>query len=389
VQALLVVVQFAISSTLVITSLVVLMQQLFIADTDLGYSAERKLLIRNVDSSFTGDKRELIATQLAALPGVLGTTFSSAAPTDTIGAAYFVTVTAPGYRDEAFSLYPKAVDENFFSVYSIPLASGRSFSADLRSDSFTWPASGDTEARYAAAVLNASAVTAAGFASGADALGKTIVMDNMQLQVVGVVPDVHFQSLRTAITPNMYILSSEGFVTLTLSYAENGDEQLLLADIARVWESLLPEVPLAFEFLEDNIEAQYAQDRLQFLLIAILAGLAVSIACMGLFALAAFSTRQRTREIGIRKIHGALRTDILGMLLVQFSKPIVLANVLAWPFALYAITRYLQGFQYRIDPGPAVFIVAGVGTLLVAWAAISYHVMNVVNTRPASVLRRE
>jgi putative ABC transport system permease protein len=389
VQALLVVVQFAISSTLVITTLVVLMQQLFIADTDPGYASARKLIVRNMDESFARDKRELIAAELAALPGVLGTTYSSATPTDTIGAAFSVGVTAPGHRDDIFSLYPKAVGENFFSLYSIPLTSGRSFSADLRSDSFTWPATGDTEPRYAAAVLNASAVAAAGFASDADALGKNIVMENMQLNVIGVVPDVHFQSLRAAITPNMYILSSEGFAALTLSYAESVDEQVLLGDITQVWESLVPGIPLAFEFLEDNIEAQYAQDRLQFLLIAILASLAVTIACMGLFALAAFSTRQRTREIGIRKIHGALRTDILGMLLVQFSKPIVLANVLAWPFALYAITQYLQGFQYRIEPGPAVFIIAGAGTLLVAWAAISYHVMNVVNTRPASVLRQE
>lgn len=388
-QSLLVVGQFAISATLVITTLTVLMQQTFIANSAPGFSSERKLVIRNLNEVFARDKRDLIASGLNGLSGVAGTAFSAATPADTIGAAFFRPVTAPGYREESFQLFPKSVGSNFFELYEIPLLAGRSFSEAFANDTFFWPAANASETSFAAAVLNESAVKSAGFSSAEDAIGKTISMDNMQLQVIGVVPDVHFQSLRSAITPNLYIMSPNDFVSLTLSYAANTDEQQLLTNIDRVWKEHVPGIPLAYEFLEDNIAAQYVDDHVQLLLIGIFSGLALTIACMGLYALAAHSTRQRTREISIRKIHGALRSDILVMLLLQFSKPIALANVLAWPVALYVVTRYLQGFVYRIDPQWSVFVLVSLAILFIAWAAIIFHVIKVASTAPATVLRHE
>jgi putative ABC transport system permease protein len=330
----------------------------------------------------------VLATEIAALPGVTGTSFAAATPGDTTGTAFTRAVTVPGFMDVDISLYPKAVEANFFDVYEIPLVSGRAFSADLASDRFMWPQENTSGVR-SSAVLNAAAVQAAGFASAEAAVGNTIRMQGVDLDVVGVVPDVNFQSLRSAVTPNMYILSPADFLTLTVAYGADADESALLERIRQTWNALVPGVPLAFDFVDDNIRAQYAQDRLQFLLITVFSSLAITIACLGLYALTAWSTRRRTREIGIRKVHGALNSDILKVLLLQFTRPVLIANVLSWPVAWYVMDWYLSGFAYRIEPGPSLFVLASLATVAIAWSAIMLHVIRAANAKPVAALRYE
>jgi putative ABC transport system permease protein len=389
-QAVLVTLQFAISSTLVITTLVVLLQQIFVEDKDLGYTMAHKLVIRNLDQAASVSNREVFAAEVEQLPGVLGTTFSTATPGDSTGASYYLNVNLAGYQDEIFPLYPKAIDADFFDVYDIPVIKGRGFSAELRSDQFFWPAgsaANSTQMR-SAAIVNTAAMRAAGFANADDALGSIIQMPGTDLEIIGVVPDVNFLSLRSAITPNMYIYSpEENFPALTVSYADGVNEQVLLGEITEVWDELFPAFPLEFDFVEDNVRAQYTQERLQFLLITIFSSLAISIACLGLYALASYSTRQRTREIGIRKVHGAMSTDILQIFLLQFSRPVVMANFLAWPVAWYVMDRYLSGFEYRINLGPSIFILASLATIIIAWSAIILHVAKVARSRPVNALR--
>jgi len=359
---------------------------------DLGFSPENKLLIRNVNEEFAREYREQLAQEIRQLPSVIDITLSVAAPSDLVGTGFSRRVSAPGYRSESFALYPKSVAANFFDVYDIPLQTGRSFSEQSGVDQFTWNSFSNVEGAdttVSTVVLNTTAIDAAGFANADEAIGKTIQMGNVQFEVIGVVGDFHFQSLRSAVTPNMYIFAPEDHITMTVSYSNGIDTQQLFRGINEIWNDMIPEFPVAIEFLETNIEAQYQQDRLQFLLFTLFASLAIAIACLGLFALASHSVLQRTREIGIRKIHGALSLDIVQILLTQFSKPVVAANFLAWPVAFYAITQYLNGFQYRVEVEPLIFIVSSLAALLVAWLAIVFHAVNAANGNPADALRHQ
>ncbi len=388
-QPVLVMLQFAISIALLITTAVIFFQQSFVASKDLGFLPQNKLVIRNMDEDFSRNSRQGIATELARIPAVTGTAFSVATPSDSIE-GFTRQVAVPGRVEDGFSLFPRVVDSNFFSIYGVQIRGGREFSRLIASDQFSWDSyslENGAELSFSSVILNSTAVQRVGFRDSVEAIGETIVMGNVRFEIIGVVSDFYFRSLRSAITPDMYIYSPENHIALTVSYAQGSDVSQLTQDVTEVWDQFVPGFPAAIEFVEANVEAQYAEDRLQFLLMTIFSSLAITIACMGLYALSAYSSQQRTREIGIRKIHGALSMDIIKILLLQFSKPILIANFLAWPLALYAINSYLNGYQYRIELGPLLFIASSLAALAIAWLAIAWHAIGVANSNPVEAIR--
>jgi len=162
-----------------------------------------------------------------------------------------------------------------------------------------------------------------------------------------------------------------------------------LAFIDSTWRRFAPTAVITRSFVSDDFAKLYAADEKQGALLVVFVGLAIFIACMGLFGLAAFTAGRRTKEIGIRKVFGARVRDVLGLLLWQFSIPVLLANLIAWPAAWYYLHGWLQGFVYRVSLSPLYFFVAGFGALLIAWATILAHALRVARTNPIHALRYE
>ncbi len=162
-----------------------------------------------------------------------------------------------------------------------------------------------------------------------------------------------------------------------------------LAFIDRTWHAFAPSVAIQRHFLDDDYDRQFLADERQGTLFGIFVGIAIFIACLGLFGLAAFSTERRTKEIGIRKVFGARARDIVWLLLWQFSIPVLIANVIAWPVAWYYLHGWLQGFAYRITLSPLYFLGAGAVALVIAWATVFVHARRVARANPIHALRYE
>jgi putative ABC transport system permease protein len=162
-----------------------------------------------------------------------------------------------------------------------------------------------------------------------------------------------------------------------------------VAYVNRTLRQFLPTTLPAALFLDDAYERLYQSDRRQGQIFAVFVGIAITIACLGMFGLAAFSAERRTKEIGVRKIFGARTRDIVFLLLWQFSLPVVLANLIAWPLAWYYLQDWLQGFAYRITLSPLYFVTAGVAALVIAWVTIFGHALRVARANPIHALRYE
>jgi putative ABC transport system permease protein len=162
-----------------------------------------------------------------------------------------------------------------------------------------------------------------------------------------------------------------------------------LAFINKTWRVMAPGFPIQRYFLSDIFEKQFKADETQGNMFAFFVGIAIFIACLGLFGLAAFTVERRTREIGLRKVFGARTRDIVRLLLWQFSIPVLIANVIAWPVAYYYLHHWLEGYAYRITLNPLYFLAAGVIALAIAWVTIIAHAVRIARANPIIALRYE
>ena len=162
-----------------------------------------------------------------------------------------------------------------------------------------------------------------------------------------------------------------------------------LSFIDRTWRSFAPSIAIQRHFLDDDYDRQFLADERQGTLFGIFVGIAIFIACLGLFGLAAFTAGRRTKEIGIRKVFGARTRDVVWLLLWQFTIPVLIANAIAWPVAWYYLHGWLQGFAYRIPLSPIYFVGAGAAAMLIAWATVFAHARRVAGANPIHALRYE
>jgi putative ABC transport system permease protein len=169
----------------------------------------------------------------------------------------------------------------------------------------------------------------------------------------------------------------------------DGHEQQGLGFIDSTWHSFAPGIAIQRHFLDDDYNKQFLPDERQGTLFGVFVGIAIFIACLGLFGLAAFTASRRTKEIGIRKVFGARVRDVVFLLLWQFSVPVLIANAIAWPVAWYYLHSWLQGFAYRIPLSPLYFIGSGAIALLIAWATVFVHARRVAGANPIQALRYE
>jgi putative ABC transport system permease protein len=206
--------------------------------------------------------------------------------------------------------------------------------------------------------------------------------------VVGVVEDTRFRSARDPIEPLIFGFDPERTGQIVVRY-RSSDPAGTMAGLQRVWSRFFPQFPFEGAFAEDLVAELYEGDRRRGMVFAAFAVLAVVIACLGLFGLAAFTTERRTKEIGIRKVLGAKVRDIVRLLTWQFSKPVVIANLIAWPVAWWVMRDWLNTFDLRIDLGPGPFVVAGLLALAIAVGTVAGHAIKVARLNPIHALRYE
>ena len=299
-----------------------------------------------------------------------------------------ISVEVPGQvSSDEFVLVPASPD--YIALYGIRLLAGRLLSEERAADGLP-PAQVRAHLPFNV-LINASAARRLGY-SPRQALGKTIKLVGFlrnTVTVVGVVADTKQDGPKKSVKATMYQYWRAFPTDLISIRIRAGHIREGLAFIDRTWHAFAPSVAIQRHFLDDDYDLQFQADERQGTLFGVFVGIAIFIACLGLFGLAAFSTERRTREIGLRKAFGAGTGDIVWMLLRQFSVPVLIANAIAWPVAWYYLHGWLQGFAYRIPLSPLYFLGAGAVALAIASATVFVHALRVARANPINALRYE
>lgn len=381
----LVVFQFALAIAFMIGTGVLVAQTRHIRQTDLGFRREGLLVLPYLsDDSLDRGRRLLILSRLRAIPGVTGVTTANTAVAYT-GNNNFSNVDVPGRPKPGPSLREIEVSRYFFDTYGAHLIAGRWFDDAHPSDDSTNKKKGDVRT----IVLNRLAVKKLGFASPQEAVGKT-VGGGMQRTIIGVIDQLRFYSPRLPDDPTYYRYFGDVVESPLVTVRFTGDPRPVQAATEKLWRQMAPQVPFSASTGEQQLEEQfYADDDHAARLFGIGAALAVLIGCIGLWGLASFNTARRIKEIGIRKTLGASSADIVRLLVGQFLRPVLIANLFAWPLAYAAMRTWLAGFDDRIALSPLFFVAASVLALAIALVTVLAQSLRASRATPAWALRHE
>ncbi len=376
----LVVTQFAISIILIITTMIVFQQLRFMQRAALGYDKEHILTLPYY--SALNDRYESFRNTLLQNSNIKDVGRSSRIPTGRLldGMGAFAPGTdsmTPVKADIRFV----AADYDFIPTYGVHMVAGRNFSRDYGTDTSNF-------------IINEAAVKAIGWKSPQEAVGKNFRYGFINNgHIIGVMNDFHFESLHQKITPLILIMPA---VTPAQTFYNNlsvkisgNNIPVALATLKDTWQKYLPEVPYQYTFLDENFSKLYESEQKQGTIFTVFACIAIFIACLGLFGLSAFAITQRVKEIGVRKVLGANVSSIVTLLSKDFLKLVIVAAILAFPVAWYAMHNWLEDFAYRINIQWWVFIVAGVLAAFIALITVSFQAIKAAIANPVKSLRTE
>jgi putative ABC transport system permease protein len=393
----LVVLQFAVSIGLIICTAVIYGQTVYARSVDPGYKRDHIMQMDELSRAQLYEKGEMIVERMKRIPGVVavGRTNIGVATTNTSNTSLI----PPGTNQEV-SIGQYQVDEGFLDAMGMKMVAGRWFDPQRPMDDMTIPYPRDPKVEEALAarginvVINELAAKKLGFKSPQDAVGKTIRSEIIgpdtgltDINIIGVVHDARFRSVRTPLEPIMFQNVNKGTGTLIIRYT--GEPAPIRAAVERQWKQITNEIPFSVDYSEDIIAKLYKAEDARAKIFAAFSLLAVIIGCLGLFGLASFTAERRTKEIGIRKVLGARTRDIVRLLVWQFSQPIIIANVIAWPIAWWVMRDWLNGFDQRIPLTPIPFLIAGAVALGIAIATVVGHAVKVARANPIHALRYE
>jgi putative ABC transport system permease protein len=219
-------------------------------------------------------------------------------------------------------------------------------------------------------------------------VGKTVVLDHSHVTIVGVLADTKINGAREPVKPTVYPYVPSYPMKIAILVRGVMIPQTMTS-IDRTWRAFSPNAVIERHFLADDFERLYQEETRQGQMFGAFVGVAIFIACMGLFGLAAFTASRRTKEIGVRKVFGARTRDVVFLLLWQFSIPVLVANAIAWPLAWYYLHGWLSGFAYHIPLSPLYFLGAGAAAMTIAWATVFTHARRVAGANPIYALRYE
>ena len=370
----LIVFQFAISTALIISTFVVYQQLHFMQDTKLGYDKNQVLVIN--DTYTLGNNVDSFKQQLLNDSRVVSATKSNNVPGDNNPGGteiYAKELAGKGNRTEIqTNIY--WIESSYIPTMGMQMAKGRNFYTSSQADS-------------ASVIINEAAVRDLGFGN-IDPIGKTIIRSGQRhYTIVGVVKDFHYTSAKQKIAALMLLPSNNGAGIIVR--VKTTDVHHLISDIKNQWSSYNASAPFSYYFLDEQFASLYSAEERTGQIFTSFAVIAIVIACLGLFGLAAFVIRQRVKEIGIRKVLGASTASITTMLSAEFLKLIIIAALISFPLTWFAMNKWLQDFAYRINIQWWVFIVAGGMALLVAAITISFQAIKAALANPVKSLRSE
>lgn len=369
----LVVLQFSISIALITGTLVISRQLNFLQEQNLGFAKEQMLVLALRGRSELAQKFETYKSEFLQHPNVLSATVSHSVPGRGVSNNL---IAERENQDNRVQMNLLFVDYDFLKTYDISLLAGRDFSKKIT-----------TDANGKVALLNEAAMKAFGWNDPSTVVGKQF--DGFTgPEAIGVVKDFHFKSLHESVGPLMMLVRPRSFQYLSLRL-KTGNTAETMAFVQRKWSALLPDKPFEYFFLDEDYDKQYQAEQRLGTVFSNFSILAIFIACFGLLGLASYAAEQRTKEIGIRKVLGASVSGIVGLLSKDFVKLVLVANLLAWPVAWYAMSHWLQGFAYRVDLGWWIFALAGGVALLIAVLTVSTQAIKAALANPVKALRYE
>ena len=371
----LVVIQFAMSIFLLVSTAVIYDQLEYIQDMRLGFNKEHVMVIP-ITGQAQRENTRLLRQRLEQLPGVVGMATTGGVPGDQSPRIMAVRSDEMNPEDNLIvSVFDS--DDQFLEVMDIGLVAGRNFPAEWGRDTTM------------VVLLNETAAHKLGWQAPPDAIGmlvEWIEYGGLKGRVRGVMKDFHLQSIHEEIEPILLIHYPNDFSDILIRIRpENLSDTI--GRIEEAWRDVDPLYPLAYTFLDEDFDSLYRGERQLGTVFAVFAFLAIFVACLGLLGLASFSIQQRTREIGIRKILGAAVWDIVLLLSKDFMKYVLLSNVIAWPLAYLAMAQWLQNYAYAAGINFAWFIAGGVAALAIAWLTIGAHALAAADRNPVDALR--
>lgn len=371
----LVVFQFVASIVLIIGSIIVFQQIDFMKQKDLGFTLDKTLVIKGPgvrDSLFAG-RLESFRAEVTRIAGIRSITSSSIIPGDEIYWTSDVRRLSGANRTESTESHV-GMDYDFVPSYGLKLVAGRSFDRSFPGD----------EKRV---LINRAMSDLFGFKHPEEALGEKLRDGGDTVEIVGVLEDFHQMSLKSKVAPIVFRLSTRArFFSLKL---ETNDIHEQMAALEATWKEFFPGNPFDYFYLDQFFNKQYEQDDRFGTVFTLFTGLAIFTAMLGLFGLASFMAVQRTKEIGIRKVMGSSVSGIVLLLTRSFVKPVLLANLVAWPLAAWMMNRWLEGFPYRIALGAMPFVLAGLVVLLLSFLSVGSQTLKAAMSKPAETLKYE
>jgi putative ABC transport system permease protein len=371
----LVVFQFSSSIVLIIGTFVVYNQLHYIQNKRLGYDKEQVIILNN--TYLLGDQAETFKNQMLTYPQIVNASISGYLPVPSNNNISAVLPEGEINSQKATSMENWIVDYDYITTMGMKIVEGRDFSREFSSDNRT-------------ALINQA--TARQF-DWAQPVGKRIgrvISDQGDIElyeVIGVVEDFHFETLKETIGPLVMFLGENND---NISFrVETEDISGTIGQLQKEWKKFLPNQPFEYSFLDERFANMYQTEQRIGQIFGVFAGFAVFIGCLGLFGLAAFTAEQRTKEIGIRKVLGATSPNIVRLMTREFVFLIAVANVIAWPVAFWVMKEWLEDFSYRVSMSIWVFVGAGSLTLLIALLTVGYQAVKAAIANPADSIRYE
>ena len=383
----LVILQFAISIALIVVTTVVYQQTLFARTMERGFEVSQKLVLAGLRTAPVRPQIEALRLSMAAIPGVGGVATMGDVPPYRFRNSSNLIFDDQGVR-RSMPFDNNTVDYNFFEFFEIQALAGRLFSREFPGDEYV--PFDENNIRDVAIVLNRAAARTMGFVRPEDAVGQSVGFGQgrRKANIIGVIENLHERSARIEIAPTFYILAPDRAFFMVLDVSSR-NMAATLAAIDRTWSGVVPNAPIRRSFVEEDFDVLYEAEIRMTKMFMAFAVFAVFVASLGLFGLASFAAERRTREIGIRKVLGAGVPDIVRLLVWQFTRPVLIANLIAWPSAWYFASDWLEGFSYRIDLGPLPFALAAVGAIIVAWVTVGAYAFRVARANPIGALHYE
>ncbi|MCF7793328.1 MAG: ABC transporter permease [Candidatus Cloacimonetes bacterium] len=375
----LVLLQFTISIIMIVGTFTVMQQLNFLKDKDLGFDKDNVMVLTVRDT--TGVRNlQAFQDELLRNPQILESTTASSIPGQGYGIVVQRYETADGAMKEKGINFVFA-EQNYIDMMNMKIIKGRNFDPDMQTD------------LEEAVIINEATAEVLGW--GDDPISKKLdfgagmegeAMRNAK--VIGVVKDFHYTSLHNKIDPLIILLSEQPNRHIHLRVRQENMQQTL-PFIEQKWNEFCPTFPFEYTFLDDSLNEQYIAEQKIGKVFTSFSVMCIFIACLGLFGLAAYTAEQRTKEISIRKVMGATSGSIVVLLSKEFSIWVILANIIAWPVAYFALRSWLQNFAYAIDQSFFTFILAGITALAIALITVSFRAFKAAQTNPAEALKYE